>query len=89
MEDKNKIEIVDIDGLVHEVELITFLNSEDGKRNYLVYTKNETQGTDGNKVIYISRFYKDDGQLKLEEIVEESEWVDVQHLLKKIANADK
>lgn len=87
MKDKTMIEIIDIDGLKQEVELVTFLNSEDEKRDYVVYTKGETQGSSGDQVIYISRFYKENGELKLEEITEDSEWVDVQHLLKKIANA--
>ena len=87
MKNKTMIEIIDADGLKQEVELITFLNSEDEKRDYVVYTKGETQGTNGDKVIYISRFYKENGELKTEEITEDSEWVDIQHLLKKIANA--
>lgn len=88
MEEKEMIEVIDIDGLTTEVELVTYLNSEDDKRQYIVYTKGETPGTNGDQVIYISRFVNNDGELKIEEIVDDAEWIDVQHLLKKIANAE-
>lgn len=87
MEKKEMIDIVDIDGLKTEAELVTYLNSEDNRRQYIVYTKGEVQDETGDQVIYISRFYNDDGNLKLEEIEEDVEWNDVQHLLKVIANA--
>lgn len=86
MEDKKMIEIIDNEGLKNEVELITFLNSDDDTRQYVVYTKGETQGQNNNTIIYVSRVVNDDGILKIEEIEEDTEWVDVQHLLKKIAN---
>lgn len=87
MEAQEIIEIIDYDGLKKEVELVTYLNSSDNKRQYIVYTKGEIKGETNDQIIYISRFYNDEGILKLEEIVDDAEWVDVQHLLKKIANA--
>ncbi len=87
MEEKEMIQIIDYDGLKTEVELVTYLNSDDDKRQYIVYTKGEIKGETGDQVIYISRFINEDGVLKLEEIEDDAEWVDVQHLLKKIANA--
>ena len=86
MEEKKMIEIIDSEGLKNEVELITFLNSDDDSRQYVVYTKGETQGPNKDKIIYVSRVTNDSGILRIEEIEEETEWVDVQHLLKKIAN---
>lgn len=80
-------ELIDIDGLSTEIEIVTYLNSEDDKRQYVVYTKGETQEQTGNQVIYIARIVKENEELKLEEITEDVEWVDVQHLLKQIANA--
>ena len=88
MDNKEMAEIIDIDGLSTEVEVVTYLNSEDDKRQYVVYTKGETQEQTGNQVIYIARIVKDGEILKLEEITEDAEWVDVQHLLKQIANAN-
>ena len=88
MDNKEMAEIIDIDGLSTEVEVVRYLNSEDDKRQYVVYTKGETQEQTGNQVIYIARIVKDGEILKLEEITEDAEWVDVQHLLKQIANAN-
>ena len=86
--EKEMIEIINSDGNVEKVELVTYLLSEDGLRKYLVYTKGEVQGTEGDQVIYISKSLSDNGTLKLQEIVEDAEWTDVQRLLKKIANAE-
>ena len=87
MDNKNEIvELIDIDGLSSDVELITYLNSEDDKRQYIVYTKGEVQEETSNQVIYIAKIIKEGEQFKLEEITDDMEWLDVQHLLKKIAN---
>ncbi len=83
---KEMVDIIDVDGLYSQVELVTYLNSIDNKRQYMVYTKNETQGNDGDVIIYISRLTNVDGVLHLSEIEDDAEWVDVQHLLKEIAN---
>ena len=80
-------ELIDIDGLSHEIEIVTYLNSEDDKRQYLVYTKDEIQEQTGNQVIYIAKIIQENDVYKLEEITDDIEWVDVQHLLKNIANA--
>ena len=86
--EKDMVEIINVDGTTEKVEVVTYLMSEDGLRQYLVYTKGEVQGTEGDQVIYISKMVSADGVLKLEEIVDDSEWSNVQHLLKKIANAE-
>ena len=49
--------------------------------------KRGNQAQTGNQVIYIARIVKEEEQLTLVEITEDAEWVDVQHLLKQIANA--
>ena len=87
MDTREMVELIDIDGLSSEVEAVTYLNSDDDKRQYIVYTKGEVQEQTGNQVIYIAKIIKDGQKFKLEEITDDVEWVDVQHLLKKIANA--
>lgn len=79
-------ELIDVDGLSSEIEVVTYLNSDDDKRQYVVYTKGEVQEQTGNQVIYIARMLKENDMIKLEEITDDLEWIDVQHLLKKIAN---
>ncbi len=88
MEEKKMIEVVDIDGNKIEVELVTYLVSEDGNQQYLVYSKGEVRGAEGDQIIYISKLFGQNGILRLEEIVDDNEWLAVQRLLKKIANAE-
>lgn len=83
----NNIEITNPAGEIEKVELVTYLVSDDGLNTYVVYTKGEVQGTEGDRVIYISKVVSDSGTLVLQEITDETEWSNVQVLLKKIANA--
>ena len=55
-------------------------------KNFVVYTKGENQ-PNGDVIIYISKIKEEDDATKLEEIVDDNEWKDVQKLLKEIANA--
>lgn len=84
MEEKEMVLIEDSNGTSQEVELVTYLISEDSTKTYIVYTKGEKQEED--QIIYISKLIKEDDKLKINEITEDSEWTEVQHLLKKIAN---
>lgn len=87
MDKREMAELIDIDGLSSDIEVVTYLNSEDNKRQYVVYTKEEIQEETGNQVIYIAKIIPDGNVFKLEEITDDLEWIDVQHLLKAIANA--
>ena len=84
---REMIEIINSDSSVESVDLVTYLLSEDGLNQYVVYSKGETQGTEQDHVIYISKVVKEEESLRLEEIVADSEWSEVQVLLKKIANS--
>ena len=81
------IKLVDLDGNVSEVELITYLISDDNMSTYVVYSKGETQGAEQDRIIYISKVYKEEDKLKVSEIIDDDEWASVQQLLKNIANA--
>lgn len=87
--EKEMIEIVNTNGSVDNVEVVTYLISEDGQSKYLVYTKGEVQGDEQDQVIYISKIVSEDGTLKLDEIQNDEEWSSVQQLLKKIANSNE
>lgn len=82
-----RVKMIDLNGNETEVQVITYLISDDGQSNYLVYTKGETQGAEQDKVIYISKLQKEGTDLKLSSITNDEEWSAVQILLKKIANA--
>ena len=85
--DKKMITIENSDGTKLDVELITYLISEDQQVDYVVYSKGEVSGNDGDEVIYISRLARNGDSLYVEEIQDEMEWTNVQALLRKIANA--
>lgn len=85
--DKKMIKIENSDGSINEVELITYLYNEEQQINYVVYSKGEMSGSEGDEVIYISRIARNGETLVVEEITDDIEWSNVQNLLKKIANA--
>ena len=85
--DKKMIIIENSDGTKTEVQLITYLMSEDQQIDYIVYSKGEVNGNEGDEIIYISRLARNGDSLYLEEIQDDLEWKNVQTLLKKIANA--
>ena len=88
MSEKEMIEIINAQQETENVEVITFLVSDDTLRQYIVYTKGEVRGEGNDQIIYISRLFKgEDNSFKLDEITDNDEWLDVQRLLKKIANA--
>lgn len=84
--EKKMIKIENIDGTIIDVELITYLFSNDQQKTYIVYSKGEKTGLEDDEVIYISKIIKDGETLVVEEITDNLEWSDVQVLLKKIAN---
>lgn len=85
--EKRMITIENSDGTTMEVQLVTYLMSEDQQINYIVYSKGEVSGNEGDEIIYISRLARNGDALYLEEIQDDIEWTNVQTLLKKIANA--
>ena len=87
MEEKEMVKIQNVDGTTLDVELLTYLISDDNQKTYFVYSKNEKTGVDADEVIYIAKVKKEDNIFKTEVITDETEWTAVQQLLKKIANA--
>lgn len=85
--DKKMIVIQNSDGTSVEVELVTYLISDDKKRNYLVFSKGEKIGAEEDEVIYISKVVRDNSIVSISEITSNEEWNEVLSLLKNIANA--
>ena len=85
MEDR-KVIIQGNDGVKTEVELVTYLINDSNKKTYLVYSKGEKTGAEDDEIIYVSRIVREDNIIYLEEITDDNEWIEVQNLLKKIAN---
>jgi len=59
MEEKAMIKIENSDGSVLEVELVTYLISDDEAINYIVYSKGEVNPDTKDEVIYISGRMRD------------------------------
>lgn len=87
MEEKEMITIKNPDESTVEVELITYLISDDKQNKYIVYSKGEKTGVQDDEIIYISKLLMEDGTFKISEITDDNEWLNVQGLLKRIANA--
>ena len=87
MEDKKKV-VIQIDGgSTMEVDLVTYLVSEDNMKSYLVYSKGEKSGAEEDEIIYLSRIDAEGDVMKLSSITDDAEWAAVQKMLKKIANS--
>lgn len=85
--EKKMVQIENSDGTIIDVELITYLIDDEKQMQYVVYSKGEQSGNEGDEVIYISRIVNNEGTLKIEEIFDDAEWQNVQRLLKMIANS--
>ena len=85
MEDR-KVIIQGNDGVKTEVELVTYLINDNNKKTYLVYSKGEKTGAEDDEIIYVSRIVREDNIIYIDEITDDNEWIEVQNLLKKIAN---
>ena len=85
MEDR-KVIIQDNDGVKTEVELVTYLINDNNKKTYLVYSKGEKIGAEDDEIIYVSRIVREDNVIYIDEITDDNEWIEVQNLLKEIAN---
>lgn len=86
MEDKEMVVIEDSDGNKTEVELVTYLVSENHVNTYLVYSKGEKTEVESDEIIYISKIVQEGNIIKIQEIQDDIEWAEVLNLLKKIAN---
>jgi len=87
MEEKEMITIQNPDNTTVDVELVTYLISEDKQNKYIVYSKGEKTGVNDDEIIYVSKLTIDNGSLQISEITDDNEWLSVQNLLKKVANA--
>ena len=82
-----RIIIEDSNSVQKEAHLVTYLLGEENEAKYIVYSKGEVSGENGDMVIYISRITNEGSTLLIEEITDDQEWSKVLVLLKKIANA--
>ena len=84
MEEKQKIVVLDQNGMEKEAELLSSFKLPDTGKAYLLYTLNEKDENDMQR-IYASILVDRDGMYSLETIENEDEWRMVKEIMKKMA----
>lgn len=87
-EDKKVMSIVLEDGSIDEVEVLLTFEFTDTKKEYVVYTKNETDDA-GNVTIYVASLTRTEGQdPKLGSVETDEEWARIKNVLKELSKDD-
>jgi len=84
-EEKKVMSIVLEDGSIDEVEVLLSFEFTDTKKEYIIYTKNETDDN-GNVTIYVaSLIRKDDSDPVLGGVETDEEWSRIKNVLKELS----
>lgn len=86
MDDESRMmSIVLEDGSVDEVEFLLSFKFTDNNKEYMVYTKNETDNN-GNVTIYVASIDRQEGtDPKLGGVDSEDEWTRIKNVLKELS----
>lgn len=88
-EDKKIMSIVLEDGSIDEVEVLLTFEFTDTKKEYIVYTKNETDDA-GNVTIYVASLLRAEGEEpKLGSVETDEEWARIKNVLKELSKDDE
>lgn len=88
-EDRKIISIVLDDGSIDEVEVLLTFEFTDTKKEYIVYTKNETD-ENGNVTIYVATLNRQTGEDPvLGNIETDDEWTRIKSVLKELSKSDE
>ena len=88
MNRENTFKVVDKDGKEIEFEILFTFESDETKKNYMVYTDN-TQDENGNVRVYTSVFVPDAEPLELLPVETEREWKIIETILESIEEENK
>ena len=83
MEEKNTFTVMDENGKEVTCEVLFTFDSEETKKNYIVYTDNTTD-EEGNVRVYASTFNPNGENTELKPIETEREWKIVETILESI-----
>ena len=83
MEEKNTFTVLDENGKEVTCEVLFTFDSEETKKNYIVYTDNTTD-EEGNVRVYASTFNPDSDNTELLPIKTDREWKIVETILESI-----
>lgn len=88
MDKENKFKVIDKDGKEIEFEVLFTFESDETKKNYMVYTDNSTD-EEGNVRVYSSVFKPDAEPLELLPVETEREWKIIETILDSIQEENK
>lgn len=84
MEEKKMITLTLENGTKEEVELLLSFKFNDNNKEYIIYTKNETD-ENGNVTIYVSGVTRVMDEITLNTISDDSEWSRIKDLLRELS----
>ena len=82
--EKKMMSIVLEDGSVDQVEILLSFEFNDNKKEYVVYTKNETD-ENGNVTIYAASVHQNGDQTELGNIETDEEWSRIKDVLRELS----
>ena len=88
MDKENKFKVIDKDGKEIEFEVLFTFESDETKKNYMVYTDNSTD-EEGNVRVYASVFKPDAEPRELLPVETEREWKIIETILDSIQEENK
>lgn len=84
MENKKMMTITLENGTKEEVELLLSFKFNDNNKEYVIYTKNETDDN-GNVTIYVSSVTRVDDNVTLGTVSDDTEWSRIKDLLRELS----
>lgn len=87
-ENNNKFKVIDNEGKEVECEVLFTFESDETKKNYIVYTDN-TKDEIGNIKVYASIFDPNSETTKLDPIETEKEWNIIENILETLQEETK
>ena len=87
MEDKKMISITLENGTKEDVEVLLSFKFNDTNKEYLIYTKNETDDN-GNVTIYVSSVTRVNDEVTLNTVSDDTEWARIKDLLRELSKND-
>lgn len=88
MNKENTFKVIDKDGKEIEFEILFTIESDETKKNYMVYTDN-TKDEQGNTKVYASVFNPDAEVLELLPVETEREWKIIETIITSITEENK
>lgn len=82
--EKKIMKITNSDGIEEEVELLLAFEFNDTKKEYVIYTKNETD-ENGNITIYASSVHRNGDETTLGGVETDEEWSRIKDVLRELA----